>query len=160
LHVNEQQSASASQGWPLSRQQRCPLVPGMAAARQLPMQQSLSLSQAHWPVLQRLLRAAVHDSLAGAAHVPPPSMPPNVPASPGDELQLPVQQSLLFVHGSPRLAQHGVLTVVSHTAPFWPAGGGGLPLPVLVVSHGSPVAAIESKPRPKQTTRRFMTTEA
>jgi hypothetical protein len=96
LQVSEQQSAGASHGNPDSRQQRFPLVPGRFAARQLPMQQSLSLAHSHCPVLHRLLRAAVHPSFAGAAHV---LVSETKPPSPFEPLQLPPQQSLSSVHG-------------------------------------------------------------
>jgi hypothetical protein len=104
-HMSEQQSALMSHGRPVSRQQRSPDVPGMSDVTQLPMQQSLSVSQAHCPVLHRLERAAVHPSFVTASAQALPPSPWN-PLSDAEAPQLPVQQSLLSLQESPVLPQH------------------------------------------------------
>jgi hypothetical protein len=121
------------------------------------MQQSVSVVHVHSPSLHRLLSATVQPSLNGSAHVLPESTNPP-PSPPPEPLQLPVQQSLLSPHGWSTATQQGVLTVLSHTAPFLPTLV-VLPVPVLLLEQGSPVAAIERRARARQETRRFIAVE-
>jgi hypothetical protein len=136
-----------------------PLVSGMAAGKQLPRQQSVSVVHAQSPSMHRLLSATVQPSLNGSAHVLPasPRVPPNPPPSPPPEpLQLPPQQSLLSAHAWSTATQQGVLTRVSHTAPLLPTFVVVLPVPVVLLEQGSPVAARERRASARQETRRFI----
>jgi hypothetical protein len=133
----------------------------MDVGPQLPRQQSVSVVHVHSPSLHRLLSATVQPSLNGSAHVLPesPKVPPNPPPSPPPEpLQLPLQQSLLSAHPWSTATQQGVLTVTSHTAPFLPTLM-VLPVPVLLLEQGSPVAARERRASARQGTRRFIAVE-
>jgi hypothetical protein len=145
-----------SQGFPVSRQHRFPLVPGMIELRQFPTQQSVSELHSHCPVLQRLESATVQLSLLiGSAQVDPPSVPkPESP--PLFPLQFPLQQSLLSEHGSLTATQQETWIKFSQTAPFAPAWLAELVLLEPVGSHGLPEAAMEKSAAAKIGMRRFI----